>query len=51
MKILLYTEGMKTIGKRGLGKALEHQINSLKQNNIEYTLISVLINSPSVVYE
>ena len=34
MKILLYTEGMKTVGKSGLGKALQHQINALEQNNI-----------------
>lgn len=40
MKILLYTEGMKTIGKSGLGKALKHQIKALEDNNIEYTLDS-----------
>lgn len=50
MKILLYTEGMKTIGKSGLGKALEHQINSLKQNNIEYTLDPKDINSCDIVH-
>lgn len=37
MKILLYTEGMKTVGKSGLGKALQHQTNALEQNNIEYS--------------
>ena len=37
MKILLYTECEKTIGKSGLGKAIKHQIAALKDNNIEYT--------------
>lgn len=38
MKVLLYTEGLKHIGKSGLGKAVKHQIKSLEDNNIEYTL-------------
>lgn len=38
MKILLYTEGLKTVGKSGLGKAVQHQINALEENNIEYSL-------------
>lgn len=38
MKVLLYTEGMKTIGKSGLGKALKHQIKALEDNDIEYSL-------------
>ena len=38
MKILLYTEGLKTIGKSGLGKAVKHQIKALEDNNIEYTI-------------
>ena len=38
MKVLLYTEGLKAIGKSGLGKAVKHQINSLEDNKIEYTL-------------
>ena len=38
MKILLYTEGLKKIGKSGLGKAVKHQINALKENNVDYTL-------------
>ena len=38
MKVLLYTEGLKKIGKSGLGKAVNHQIKALKDNNIEYTL-------------
>ena len=38
MKILLYTEGLKTIGKSGLGKAVKHQIKALEDNNMSYTL-------------
>lgn len=38
MKILLYTEGLKKIGKSGLGKAVQHQINALEEHNVEYTL-------------
>lgn len=38
MKILLYTEGLKHIGKSGLGKAVKHQIKALEDNKIEYTL-------------
>lgn len=38
MKILLYTEGLKTIGKSGLGKAIKHQMKSLESENISYTL-------------
>jgi len=37
MKVLLYTENLKTIGKSGLGKAIKHQIRALEENNIEYT--------------
>lgn len=37
MKVLLYTEGLKAIAKSGLGKAIKHQIQALKENNIEYT--------------
>lgn len=37
MKILLYTENKDLIGKSGLGKAIEHQEQALKENNIEYT--------------
>jgi len=37
MKILLYTEGLKTIGKSGLGKAVKHQVKALEDNGIEYT--------------
>ncbi len=40
MKVLLYTEGMKTIGKSGLGKAVQHQIKALEDNHIDYTLDS-----------
>ncbi len=38
MKVLLYTEGLKAIGKSGLGKAVSHQIKALEDNNIPYTL-------------
>lgn len=38
MKILLYTEGQKTIGKSGLGKAIKHQMKALEDEKIEYTL-------------
>ena len=37
MKVLLYTENEKIISKSGLGKAIKHQMNALKDNNIEYT--------------
>ncbi len=37
MKVLLYTENEKMISKSGLGKAIKHQMNALKENNIEYT--------------
>lgn len=37
MKVLLYTEGLKTIGKSGLGKAIKHQMKALDDVNIEYT--------------
>ncbi len=38
MKILLYAEGLKTIGKSGLGKAIKHQMKALEDENIDYTL-------------
>ena len=38
MKILLYAEGLKTIGVSGLGKAIQHQIKALEDEKIEYTL-------------
>ena len=37
MKVLLYTENEKMIGKSGLGKAIKHQMKALDENNIEYT--------------
>ncbi len=37
MKVLLYTEGYKTISKSGLGKAIKHQMKALEDNNIPYT--------------
>lgn len=38
MKVLLYAEGLKTIGVSGLGKAIQHQIKALEDEKIEYTL-------------
>lgn len=38
MKVLLYTEGLKTVGKSGLGKAIKHQMKALEYANIPYTL-------------
>lgn len=40
MKVLLYAEGLKTIGKSGLGKAIQHQMKALEDEKIEYTLNS-----------
>lgn len=37
MKILLYTENENMIKKSGLGKAIKHQMQALKENGIEYT--------------
>ena len=38
MKVLLYTEGLKAIGKSGLGHAIEHQKKALALANVNYTL-------------
>ena len=38
MKVLLYAEGLKTIGKSGLGKAIKHQMLALEDEKIDYTL-------------
>ncbi|MEG2621064.1 MAG: glycosyltransferase family 4 protein [Bacilli bacterium] len=38
MKILLYTEGLKQVGKSGLGKAIKHQMKALEYEKIPYTL-------------
>ena len=37
MKVLLYTEGEKVIGKSGLGKAIKHQMKALDLVGVEYT--------------
>ena len=50
MKILLYTEGLKTVGKSGLGKAVEHQINALEKNHIEYTCDPKEIKNVDIVH-
>ncbi len=38
MKVLLYTENEKMLGKSGLGKAIKHQMKALEEEKIEYTL-------------
>ena len=38
MKVLLYTEGEKVVGKSGLGKAIKHQEMALKKAGVDYTL-------------
>lgn len=38
MKVLLYTENEKLVGKSGLGKAIKHQIKALSYANVDYTL-------------
>ena len=38
MKVLLYTEGLKVVGKSGLGKAIKHQMKALDMEGVEYTL-------------
>ena len=37
MRVLLYTEGEKVVGKSGLGKAIKHQMKALDSVGIEYT--------------
>ena len=37
MKVLLYTENEKLIGKSGLGKAIKHQMKALELVGVEYT--------------
>ncbi len=37
MKILLYTEMQKAVGKSGLGKAIKHQMKALELAGVEYT--------------
>lgn len=37
MKVLLYTEKEKAVGKSGLGKAIKHQMKALEYAGIEYT--------------
>ena len=50
MKVLLYTEGLKKIGKSGLGKAVKHQIRALEDNGIEYSLNPKDINDCDIVH-
>lgn len=37
MRVLLYTEGEKIIGKSGLGKAIKHQMKALELAGVDYT--------------
>ena len=37
MKVLLYTEGERVVGKSGLGKAIKHQMKALDSVGIPYT--------------
>ena len=37
MKVLLYTENEKMVGKSGLGKAIKHQMRALELAGIDYT--------------
>ena len=50
MKVLLYTEGLKTVGKSGLGKAVEHQINALERNHVAYTCNPKKLESVDIVH-
>lgn len=38
MRVFLYTENEKMVGKSGLGKAIKHQMKALDKVNVEYTL-------------
>ena len=38
MKVLLYTENEKLVGKSGLGKAIKHQQKALEEIGVPYTL-------------
>ena len=40
MKVLLYADGLEGIKNSGLGKAINHQLEALKDSDIEYTLDS-----------
>ena len=37
MKVLLYTENFESVKNSGLGRAIEHQMTALTNENIEYT--------------
>lgn len=45
MKVLLYTENEKMVGKSGLGKAIKHQMKALAYERIDYT------NNPKEEYD
>ncbi|MDR0934987.1 MAG: glycosyltransferase family 4 protein [Erysipelotrichaceae bacterium] len=38
MKVLLYFENQNSIKKSGIGRALRHQMEALKENDVEFTL-------------
>ena len=38
MKVLLFSEGKSTFSRSGVGQALNHQVEALGANNVEYTL-------------
>jgi len=38
MKVLLFSEGKNTFSRSGVGQALNHQVEALGANNVEYTL-------------
>ena len=38
MKVLLYSEGKSSFSKSGVGQALNHQVEALGANNVDFTL-------------
>ena len=46
LKVLLYTENEKLIGKSGLGKAIKHQMKALEDNNIDDYIKSYVAEMP-----
>ena len=50
MKVLIYTELFNKIKKSGIGKATEHQIKALEENNVEVILDKNRINEVQIVH-
>lgn len=50
MKVLIYTELLSKMKKSGIGKATEHQIKALKDNNIQCVLSKKNINDVDLVH-